>query len=142
MADASDALAMHNEFSMLNLADLLAARERNHFELMRKPHVIGTAVGLYLIRKSDPWPRKNDTHRSRGHRPPRTLDNSEVRDYSWPCILAFVDEWKPVEVLDPHDRVPDALYLDERRKVPVCVVWAPKVDAPSEVPIRPVVYPS
>ena len=142
MADASDALAMHNEFSMLNLADLLAARERNHFELMRKQHVVGTAVGLYLIRKSDPWPRKNDLRRSRGQRPPRTLDNSEVRDYSWPCVLVFVDQWKSELALPVNDRVPDALYLDERRKVPVCVVWAPKQDAPSDVPIRPVVYPS
>jgi hypothetical protein len=141
MADASDALSMHNEFSMLNLADLLAARERNHFELMRKPHVIGTAVGLYLIRKSDSWPRKNDGRRH-AQRPPRTLDNSEVRDYSWPCILAFVDEWKSEHELPVNDRLPDSLYLDERRKVPVCVVWSPRQDAPSDVPIRPVAYPS
>ena len=85
------ALTLHNEFSMLNLADLLLARERNHVELMRKENVVGTAVGLYLIRKKDPSRPPSDEARQR---PPRTLGNSEVRDYSWPCVLAFVDDWK------------------------------------------------
>lgn len=133
------ALTLHNEFSMLNLADLLLARERNHVELIRKKHVVGTAVGLYLIRKREPWKPIDPT--KRGKRGPRTLGNSEVRDYSWPCILAFVDEWKAEEELDWQDRVPPSVYLDERRKVPVCVVYAPKVEL-VEVPIRPVVYPS
>src|SRR4029077_12921518 len=116
-------LSLHNEFSMLDLTDLLLARDRNHIELMRNPHVLGTAVGLYLIRKSDPWPRKN-SNRPRGYkeRPARTLQNSEVRDYSWPCIMSFVDDWAVKRQL------PEALYLDEKRKVPVCVVYAPKQD--------------
>lgn len=138
--DADGALSMHNEFSMLNLADLLLARERNHVELMRKEHVVGTAVGLYLIRKSEPWGKKTGLG-PRGKRPPRTLDNSEVRDYSWPCILAIVDEWKTERELHWQDRVPRSLYLDEKRKVPVCVVYAPRQDV-AETPIRPVVYPT
>ena len=108
------ALTLHNEFSMLNLADLLLARERNHVELIRKKHVVGTAVGLYLIRKKEPWKPIDPT--KRGKRGPRTLGNSEVRDYSWPCILAFVDEWKAEEELDWQDRVPPSVYLDERRR--------------------------
>ncbi len=137
--DPEAALALHNEFSMLNLADLLLARERNHVELIRKKHVVGTAVGSYLIRKKEPFKPIDPTRR--GQRGPRTLGNSEVRDYSWPCLLAFVDEWKAEEELDWQDRVPPAVYLDERRKVPVCVVYAPKVEI-GETPIRPVVYPS
>jgi hypothetical protein len=62
--DADGALSMHNEFSMLNLADLLLARERNHVELMRKDHVVGTAVGLYLIRKSEPWEKRQGSARA------------------------------------------------------------------------------
>lgn len=136
--DPDAALTLHNEYSMLNLADLLLARERNHVELIRKQHVVGTAVGLYLIRKKEPY-KPPDAKPAQW--PPRTLGNSEVRDYSWPCILAFVDEWKAEEELPWQDRLPPAVYLDERRKVPVCVVWAPKVDTP-EVSIRPVVYPT
>jgi len=49
---------LHHEFSMLSLADLLEAREKNHVDLMRRSNVVGTAVGLYLIRRSDPWPPK------------------------------------------------------------------------------------
>lgn len=136
--DPDAALTLHNEFSMLNLADLLLARERNHVELMRKQHVVGTAIGLYLIRKQEPW-KPPDPNPAVWQ--PRTLGNSEVRDYSWPCILAFVDEWKAEQDLPWQDRLPASVYLDERRKVPVCVVWAPKVDTP-EVSIRPVVYPT
>jgi hypothetical protein len=133
------ALSLHNEYSMLNLADLLLARERNHVELVRKAHVVGTAVGLYLIRKKEPWQPPDPKERVRW--PPRTLGNSEVRDYSWPCILAFVDDWKEDAELSWEDRLPRAVYLDERRKVPVCVVLAPTVDRP-EPSIRPVVFPS
>ena len=131
--DTDGPLSLHNEYATLNLADLLLARERNHVELMRKANVVGTAVGLYLIRKQAKNGRRGDT-------PARTLGNSEVRGYSWPCILVFVDQWKQERELHWQDRVPDAVYLDEKRKVPVCVVYAAKVDAP-ETPIRPVVYP-
>ena len=134
--DADTALAFHQEFAHLNLADLLLARERNHLELMRKKYVIGTAIGLYLIRKSDPPSRRV----SKRERPPRTLENSEVRDSSWPCILVFVEQWKPESELNWLDRVPPSVYLDEHRKVPTCVVYAPKVDV-VETPMRNVVYP-
>jgi len=137
---AEDALSMHENYNMLALADLLLAREMNHVELMRKAHVIGTAVGLYLIRKSDPWPKKG-SHAARGKRPPRTLGNSEVRDYSWPCILVFVDEWLEEGKIHWRDMVPDSLYLDGHRKVPVCVVCAPRQDT-VESEVRNVVYPS
>src|SRR6266849_173248 len=89
-ATANNPLLLHREFNMLSLTDLLGARQKNHVELMRKKNVVGTAVGLYLIRRADPWPPKVP----RQKRPPRTLANSEVRPYSWPCILVFVKEWE------------------------------------------------
>ena len=128
-------LDFHNEFNMLDLPDLLLARELNHVELMRRPNVVGTAVGLYLIRKHDPFGTVPT-----GERPPRTLDNSEVRSYSWPCILVFVAVWKPLRELKFDERIPESLYLDGRRKVPVCVVHAPKEDV-IETSMRGVVFP-
>jgi len=44
-ADINDPLALHYEFSQLNVTDLLKARDLYHFHLMNKPNVIGTAVG-------------------------------------------------------------------------------------------------
>ena len=108
--DTDGALSLHNEYSTLNLADLLVARELNHVELMRRSNVVGTAVGLYLV-------RNDDKGAPSGEKPPRTLENSRVVDrFSWPCILVFVDVWKPLRDLHWQDRLPDAVYLDEKRK--------------------------
>src|SRR5262249_7689593 len=60
--------------------------------------------------------------------------NSAVRPYSWPAILVFVDEWirpsdfsgKDGSRYAPEQLVPSALYLADGRKVPVCVIEAPK----------------
>jgi hypothetical protein len=43
-------------FQSISLKDLLEARELYHWHLVNKANVVGTAVGLYRIRKSDPWP--------------------------------------------------------------------------------------
>jgi hypothetical protein len=58
------------------------ARDFYHRQLMRKQNVVGTALGRYLIRKD-----RNKKH------PKKTLFNTEVKKYSWPCILVFVKEW-------------------------------------------------
>lgn len=122
-------------FSGLSLSDLLAARDQFHIHLMKKENVVGTAVGLYLIRKSDPRPPEKPRTGERG---PRTLENSEVRDYSWPCVLVFVSEW----VEDSHfgrgpalsSFIPNAIYMPDGRSVPICVVLAPPVTtAPAPV---------
>jgi len=75
----------------------------------------------------------------------RTLENSEIRPYSWPCILVFVDEW--VELSDfksgkyhPDDMVPKTLYLPDGRKVPVCVVLARK-EVKSAIAAPDIVFP-
>jgi hypothetical protein len=127
-----DPARLHHEFSMLGLADLLAARDKNHIELMQRKNVVGTAVGLYLIRLSDPWPPKKTPK----HSTVRTLANSGVRPYSWPCILVFVRQWQDPARLSTEEQVPSSLYLDDNRRVPVCVVEAPPVSTPVQVSRR------
>ncbi len=136
-AASRSVLLPHHEFSALSLNDLLDARQKNHVELMRKKNVVGTALGLYLIRRSDPWPPKTPPLR----RGKRTLASSEVRPYSWPCVLVFVKNWEDESKLASEDRVPKALYLGDNRKVPVCIVEAPPILTTEPIE-RKVVFPS
>src|SRR5262249_17342543 len=91
-AESTDPLSRTQDYSDLSLLDLLAARDLYHLHLAERKGVIGTAVGRYLIRKEDSWPNDKVKRKGTG---PRTLDNSEVRPYSWPCVLAFVERWIP-----------------------------------------------
>lgn len=125
-------LELSYDYSSLSLKDLIEARDTFHYHLLSKANVIGTAVGRYLIRHDEAWPRRQ----GEGKSPPaqksyaRTLFNSEVRDYSWPCILAFVREWEPESAFGKGGRydaakiVPKTLFLSDGRAVPVCVVQA------------------
>jgi len=91
---ARDPLGLHYDFDQLGIADLLRARDTYHFHLMSKENVVGTAVGDYLIRDSDPLPDQLDPKNSRPqYKPERTFWNSAVRDYSWPCVLVMVSKW-------------------------------------------------
>ena len=122
-------LGSEANFRALSVKDLLEARDLYHYHLINKPNVVGTAIGLYLIRKTDPPPGR-EGHREEGRpKTERTLGNSEVRDYSWPCVLAFVRKWvheSDVHAqsgeLHPEEMVPKTLYLPDGRMVPVCVV--------------------
>ena len=72
-------------YSSLSVFDLLEARDQFHVHLMHKANVVGTALGRYLIRTADPRPQKaaqDATPKKKVIKPPRTLENSEVRDYS------------------------------------------------------------
>ncbi|PYQ27478.1 MAG: S1/P1 Nuclease [Acidobacteria bacterium] len=121
-------------FAHLSLADLLRARDQFHPHLVHKHNVVGTAVGRYLIRSGDPRP--DEPHAQTQSRPPRTLENSEIRDYSWPCVIAFVKEWVDdsefgrIGELPASAYVPKTIYLDDGKAVPVCVVLAPRVMTP------------
>jgi hypothetical protein len=127
-------------FSSLSVLDLLKARDQFHVHLMHKANVVGTAIGRYLIRKDEPLPQPRDeapTARKRmAAKPPRTLENSEVRDYSWPCVLVFVSEWIQPEHFggqrdfSPSDFVPEVIYLKDKM-IPVCVVSAPRIETAS-----------
>jgi hypothetical protein len=134
--DIVDVLGVDRNFSSLSLKDLLEARDLYHWHLTSMANVVGTAVGLYYIRKSDPWPDERRSARALKeaprHKDARTFAESEVRDYSWPCVLVLVDRWvDPSEFgtgeshVSPGNLVPKTLYMPDGRMVPVCVV---KVD--------------
>ena len=130
----NDILSTQSNFRSLSIRDLLSARDQYHYHLMNKANVVGTAIGLYLIRKGDPTPEKEREMRRAGQQvtkdnSERRFDNSEVREYSWPCVLALVSKWVmesdfgPGRAgLHPEQMVPKTLYLPDGRMVPVCVV--------------------
>ena len=119
------------------MLDLLDAREQYHIHLMRHPKVVATAVGYYRIRHEDTPPGVEPAVKGKG---PRTLTNSEVRSYSWPAILVFVETWIAAEefgsgrTYDPDEIVPKTLYLSDGRRVPVCVIEAPRDPVSPETP--------
>ena len=146
-------LDIDRDYNMLSLHDLIAARDQYHLHLMGKQHVVGTAVGRYLIPTDEKWPRdRRDllTHDTKQRenaiaRQPRELGTSEVRPYSFPCVLVFVDSLvDPASIergdVDRTDLVPHTLYMPDGTRVPICVVYAPVKDEPAEMPI-PKNYP-
>lgn len=115
-------------FHSLSLKDLLEARELYHWQLLNRDNVVGTAVGLYLIRDEERLPAPAGAAAA-GPRPsgPRRFDNASVRDYSWPCVLVLVSQWIEAhrfggKGVDPRHFIPPTLYLPDGRSVPVCVV--------------------
>lgn len=138
-------LDLSYNFATLSVHDLLEARDTYHYHLLSKANVIGTAVGLYLIRKDEAWPKRKGEGKSPPNKKtyPRTLSNSEVRDYSWPCILAFVRSWATEDEFGPSGRydpaliVPKTLYLADGRAVPVCVVQADEAATDAGEPFTP-----
>ena len=129
-----------SNFASLSLKDLLEARDQFHYHLMNKKNVVATAVGLYRIRKDEPWPNE----RARKHAPQhkhdtrRTLFNSEIRDYSWPCVYVFVSSWQyeaDLAKTNPSDVVPKTLYLADGRSIPVCVIEARQQEVSKDLEI-------
>src|SRR5262245_56747721 len=97
-----DYFATRPQFASLSLIDLLRARDQFHPHLMHKANVVGTAVGRYRIRKADPYPKDDEEAAVGGPRAAKgtqTLENSEVRSYSWPCVLVFVSRWQEASEL-------------------------------------------
>ncbi|MGO7265421.1 MULTISPECIES: zinc dependent phospholipase C family protein [Rhizobium] len=124
-----------SSYAALSLRDLLDARDQYHIHLMRHPNVVATAIGYYRIRKGDSWPGEEKEIKGTGE---RTLANSEVRAYSWPAVLVFVEKWVPPEAFGPSSiekMVPPTLYLPDGRTVPVCVISAPKDAVSSADPV-------
>ena len=129
-----DYLAREDDFSALSIADLLRARDEFHLHLVHKANVVGTAIGRYRIRKTDPWPGDKARPRAGAPKGERTLENSEVRPYSWPAILVFVSHWLPDNVFSTggaakiEDYIPPAVYMSDGRKAPICVIKAERDD--------------
>lgn len=119
-------------FHALSLRDLLEAREQFHNHLLNKPNVVGTAIGLYLIRDDAPWPTGNkESNDSSARKTARTLFNSSTRNYSWPCLLVLVSKWLDAADAGPHDLVDKYIDLPDGRRVPVCVILAEPTSAAS-----------
>jgi hypothetical protein len=128
-----------NNFANLSLNDLVTARDLFHVHLMRYPNVVATAIGRYRIRQGDSWP--NDKKKIHGTSA-RRLDNSEVRPYSWPCILVFVDQWQdPKEFSSKPDQfVPGTIFMPDGKRVPICVIEAPK-ESKTEIEAQNIRFP-
>ncbi len=125
----ADPLNPERDFSSLSVLDLLEARNAYHVHLAHMEHVVATAIGRFWIRNSDPDARNpNETapavDGTRRASRARTLQNSTITRWSWPCVLVFVDHWmSPEEWRDrPDDVVPSFLYMPDGRIVPTCVV--------------------
>jgi len=127
-----------HDFRSLGIKDLLDARDQFHVHLAHKANVFATAIGLYLIRSSGPSTSRDAAAGKREQKAsPRTLENSEVKDWSWPCILVFVNQWQTLQELrtKPDQVVPPFVYMPDGRIVPICVVLVEAANLPS----RPVV---
>jgi len=146
-----DILGTERNFAGLGLADLVEARDLYHWHLTHQRNVVGTAVGLYYIRTSDPWPSKRSRVAGPAtpgtHKPARTFQNSEIRDYSWPCVVVLVERWLTAQdfgtgpgKVPVEEKVPTTLYLPDGRTVPVCVVQVDPAE-PVRDPVPAWVWP-
>lgn len=133
---SSKSLYAH-DFHSLTVRDLLDARDQFHVHLAHKPNVFSTAIGMYLIRDFDPESSHGAgagiTDKRSQKAAPRTLQNSAVRDKSWPCILVFVNQWATLASLHEHPEqvIPPFVYLTDGRMVPICVVLATSANLPA-----------
>ncbi|MEE9568112.1 MAG: hypothetical protein V3W37_01905 [Candidatus Binatia bacterium] len=132
-------------FCSLMVRDLLEAREAYHAHLLRLDNVFATAIGLYRMHREDPSTQSENPKRqlAYGESLPRTLANTVVRSWSWPCVLLFVDRWYTRTKLkaQPQRAAPRFLYLPDGRVVPTCVILAPRDLAP-EPPVERLVFTS
>ncbi len=137
----SDPLNTQPGFNSLSVKDLLDARDLYHNHLLGKPHVVGTAIGLYLIRDADHAARMAGAPMP-DYGAERRLDNAHEQDYSWPCILAFVTTWMAPDQFGGGDRmrpdfaIPARLYMPDGRMVPVCVVKVTPAEAAPQTGLR------
>jgi len=135
-----------NRFASLSLKDLLDAQEAYHKHLSSLENVIATAIGRYRIRKSDPDvndPAKIESDKDKSSPSLiRTLSNSIVQRWSWPCILVFVNKWaSEKELKQPDQFIPRYLYLPDGRIIPTCVVYSPEKKASSS-PLQNLTFPN
>lgn len=115
-------VSRYREFYGLSLGDIAQARSLFHLQLLNYPNVVGTALGLYLFRFSDPeLGEELSAAQQKLPKEERRFDNSGVRPYSWPCVLVIVDRWLP-EGARPEYMLPRQLWLPDGKVVPVCVV--------------------
>lgn len=139
---AIESFPTKRDFSSLSVRDLIEARDHYHLHLAHLQNVVATAIGRYRIRKTD-WyadnpPSSEPPPNYVKPTGPRTVFNSVVKDWSWPCVLVFVDKWADratlTDVDDPDQIVPRTLYLPDGRVVPTCVIQMTKDTVPVGLP--------
>jgi hypothetical protein len=141
-ADTRQFSPVEKRFPSLSLRDVLEARDAYHIHLLAQPHVVATAVGRYLVRTEEashgPFTLEHRLSLPPGERPPRTLENSHVAEWSWPAVVVFVDAWMDARQIakNPDDMVPRRLYLPNGKIVPTCVVYAPSATTPSDLDLH------
>jgi hypothetical protein len=117
-------------FHHLSVKDLIEARDLFHIHLMNKKNVIATAIGRYRVRSSDIDIKTGNYIPSKKYpKPKRTLEDSVVPDFAWPCVLVFVRQWADEQTLinDGEDNIiPKSIYMPDGRVIPICVVEASK----------------
>lgn len=125
------------DYSSLSVRDLVEARDAYHLHLSHLTNVTATAIGRYRIHRDD-WYAEHSPGETRPDdvapvTATKTLYNTVVRPWSWPCVLVFVDHWldRAEFVRSPDQMVPRALFLPDGRVVPTCTIFVERSDAPA-----------
>ncbi len=140
---AKNGLPTTRDFSSLSIKDLLEAREAYHVHLAHLDTVVATAIGRYRIRREDENAENPYATPGRRSSTPKTLGNTVVRRWSWPCVLVFVDHWMTPEDIarNPEQLVPPLLYLPDGRVVPTCVMLAERQEQ-APPPLQQLTFPT
>ncbi len=122
------------------MGDLLDARAHYHVSLCNKENVIATAISRYRIHEQD-WYATHPPDEPRPRGVPlvssaRTLANSVVRPWSWPCVMVFVRQWVSRDRLE-RQGIPRELYMPDGRVIPTCVVLATPDESMATEPTSP-----
>lgn len=125
------------DYSSLSVRDLIEARDAYHLHLSHLANVTATAIGRYRIHEKDWYADHSPAEeRPKGLKPvteQKTLYNTVVRPWSWPCVLVFVENWVDREAFakSPDQMVPRALFLPDGRVIPTCTILVERQDAPA-----------
>jgi hypothetical protein len=131
------------DFFSLSLTDLIEAREAYHVHLDSIEHIVATAIGRFRIRKKDSDFKNSGKVEGYGKGGPRTFANSEILDWSWPCVLVLSDYWYTPEELNkqPYFAIPPYLFMPDGRVIPTCLIYLEP--SPQQPPaIEQVSFPS
>lgn len=125
------------DYSSLSVRDLIDARDAYHIHLSHLVNVTATAIGRYRIHNKDWYATHSPAEPKPANFKPvkeaKTLYNTVVRPWSWPCVLVFVDEWldRAKFAKSPDQMVPRALFLPDGRVIPTCTILVERQDAPA-----------
>ena len=85
--------AARRDLFSLSIKDLLDARDTYHIHIAQRENVIATAIRRFNIRQRDTDAKIPEKDQNRDRSSARTLQNSVLKPWSWPCVLVFVAKW-------------------------------------------------